>query len=915
MTTRPRLRAERAFSEYTRKHAPQPLTAQLGNNAGLVDHPTRGKGWIYARLLSDPSRLIVASDEGNTVPHEAGIVVQVEWKRAGYYQVLQVMPGLYPDNVWADTVGAHAAQHQRRDLGGGGFDPVDVYTRALVNLRARAQATPDLTLHVERGFVPGATLQEFAGGESPGFTAVSMPPYSANVRWDLLYLWMAPLSLQIVEGAEVGSETAPDDVPKPACPAGSYPLAYVWRYSAQTALTENCIWDARPLGSAIGALPTSTPAASTVYYVHNEASDVNPAYYQAKQTAPDGTEGSVVPSVPAANAFRAITNAGDPGSTVYPAGTTTFKVWASIHIVSGAPAWTFYWQVQVSLLHLDDTVTTLGTGYSPNIYIGGTDLAPTEFTVQVEIPATAMAVTDRLMFDAQALPAPGAAGIVDVTFYCDGSTKQTRYFTSAGGAVSSHHATHEPGGSDALAFSLLFPGIANPVRDYGAVGDGTSDDYVPFFNAISHLITVGGGVLEVPAGYQFKIGTALPAFTAPISARGEGNAMEYDDPTTSLSRILFPLGTGSLFTVSSYGCSFRGFTLHNTFGGTPSSGAGITVTAGGDGMQFENLTVWGFYIGIDIQDGFQWKMDGCYLAAAVKYALKIRHIDLPDGGDQAITNSWFLPGGRDADAAIRVESAGGLKITNCKINGWIVSPPTGHAFVHGIDLAIPNGITTTDLLVSNSSIENVTGDGIHIATSGTGSWGLILLTGIQFALYGNTTGHAISISANTLGEIVGVTIGNCVFLAQPGSTASAIDLNKVDHVYITNNALLNFASLLTQSGCTNVVLPTTVSSVGLSMPAQFSVTGSPVTGAGTLVAAWADQAANRVLAGPVSGGDAAPTMRKLVAADVGTGTPTGAKFLRDDMAWVPVSTVAGQLLVDDGAVYLMDDSGELLQEG
>ncbi|HDP73685.1 MAG TPA: hypothetical protein ENN46_01875, partial [Candidatus Woesearchaeota archaeon] len=59
-----------------------------------------------------------------------------------------------------------------------------------------------------------------------------------------------------------------------------------------------------------------------------------------------------------------------------------------------------------------------------------------------------------------------------------------------------------------------------------------------------------------------------------------------------------------------------------------------------------------------------------------------------------------------------------------------------------------------------------------------------------------------------------------------------------------------------------------VTSVGLSMPAQFSISGSPVTDAGTLTASWNDQSANAILAGPAAGGDAAPTFRALVDADI-----------------------------------------------
>lgn len=62
----------------------------------------------------------------------------------------------------------------------------------------------------------------------------------------------------------------------------------------------------------------------------------------------------------------------------------------------------------------------------------------------------------------------------------------------------------------------------------------------------------------------------------------------------------------------------------------------------------------------------------------------------------------------------------------------------------------------------------------------------------------------------------------------------------------------------------------TVTSVAMTVPAEFSVTGSPITGAGTLAVTKATQSANLVYAGPSSGAAAAPTFRTLVAADLPT---------------------------------------------
>lgn len=60
----------------------------------------------------------------------------------------------------------------------------------------------------------------------------------------------------------------------------------------------------------------------------------------------------------------------------------------------------------------------------------------------------------------------------------------------------------------------------------------------------------------------------------------------------------------------------------------------------------------------------------------------------------------------------------------------------------------------------------------------------------------------------------------------------------------------------------------TVTGVGLTMPAIFSVAGSPVTSSGTLAVTLAIQTANTIFAGPTTGAAAAPTFRALVAADI-----------------------------------------------
>lgn len=102
-----------------------------------------------------------------------------------------------------------------------------------------------------------------------------------------------------------------------------------------------------------------------------------------------------------------------------------------------------------------------------------------------------------------------------------------------------------------------------------------------------------------------------------------------------------------------------------------------------------------------------------------------------------------------------------------------------------------------------------------------------------------------------------------------GASASAQDVRNTTKFPVMNGDtswratgldLADYLSLSTGS----------VTSVGLALPSIFTVSGSPVTGAGTLTGTLANQTANIVFAGPGSGGAATPTFRALVAADIPT---------------------------------------------
>jgi hypothetical protein len=95
--------------------------------------------------------------------------------------------------------------------------------------------------------------------------------------------------------------------------------------------------------------------------------------------------------------------------------------------------------------------------------------------------------------------------------------------------------------------------------------------------------------------------------------------------------------------------------------------------------------------------------------------------------------------------------------------------------------------------------------------------------------------------------------------------------------------------------------PGTVTSVGLSVPGLlYSVSGSPVTGSGTLAFSLVTQAANKVLAGPVSGADAVPTIRLLDPLDIPS--LDTAKITSGTLATARMPALTGPVTTSAGAV-------------
>jgi hypothetical protein len=136
------------------------------------------------------------------------------------------------------------------------------------------------------------------------------------------------------------------------------------------------------------------------------------------------------------------------------------------------------------------------------------------------------------------------------------------------------------------------------------------------------------------------------------------------------------------------------------------------------------------------------------------------------------------------------------------------------------------------------------------------------------------------------------TLGNFFFYA-----ASGVVTVQIYSVLLTQQLVLADQAIIAGGGSGSVT------SVALTMPAEFAVAGSPVTVAGTLAVTKNNQNANTVYAGPNAGPAAAPTFRTLVAADfpVGVGTVTSVAVTCTVPAFMG-SAIAGSPITTTGTI-------------
>ncbi len=136
---------------------------------------------------------------------------------------------------------------------------------------------------------------------------------------------------------------------------------------------------------------------------------------------------------------------------------------------------------------------------------------------------------------------------------------------------------------------------------------------------------------------------------------------------------------------------------------------------------------------------------------------------------------------------------------------------------------------------------------------------------IRYGAGGGNTFNSIVLNGAVAGSLTQIAAGTTTSyqITWPSAQGAASSVLQND-----GSGNLSWAAVAGTGTVTSVGLLTDSSSASIFANTANAVTGSPITGAGSFTLSFSTQVKNKVLVGPSTGADAAPTFRLLVGADL-----------------------------------------------
>jgi hypothetical protein len=374
----------------------------------------------------------------------------------------------------------------------------------------------------------------------------------------------------------------------------------------------------------------------------------------------------------------------------------------------------------------------------------------------------------RLMNNPAGLKYPTADGTANQVITTDGSgvlTLVTPQVTSAtlSASTGSTLIGTTNGGTGAVTRTVASKlNDAVSVKDFGAVGDNSTDDTVAIQSAINAVSS--GAVLYFPQGI-YRISATLN-ITNGIRLQGANrfySIIRWSEPTLEAINIV----TDSPVEIE-----------HLGFQCTVAASAGYAVSLVGVTQNayskidkcFFNNCFWAIYTG----SAAIWTISNSIISAYQASGVVVQNTYIVDSGDSTIFNNVFSNSSAGA-VAINHMSSGGLRVLCNKINSG----------AYGYRMLLATGANTSDTLINGNSIENCSVAAISFTTTdATSSYSNVEITGNQIAItpipirfgttYTSMQFNGITITGNSLATsasgTVGITLNNVSNLNVSGNT-------------------------------------------------------------------------------------------------------------------------------------------------
>lgn len=351
--------------------------------------------------------------------------------------------------------------------------------------------------------------------------------------------------------------------------------------------------------------------------------------------------------------------------------------------------------------------------------------------------------------------------------------------TSLSASVNNPSLNYLSNGTNAVArsYASVF-GDRVSVKDFGAKGDGVTDDTAAIQAAINYAETFTiPGAVYFPNGI-YVISSALNV-TAGITMYGDSLQAPQIRPASTIQAIT--VSTSSAFTL-------RGLYINYTT--AQSSGLyAITVTASSGSNAFSTFRdVWisGAYNDINLQESSFFLVDRCFFENFSGSALNVSDAQNIDVGDSTVINSTFFNFSTyvGTGTAITYQSAGGLRVINNKFGATL----NGVYFNYATDSGsvTPN---TAQLLITGNSFDTMTGNAVALLRqTNTDIFNSVVISNNVFPDCFSSINIPLDVNGNWLDH---VTITGNVIVTPATASAVGITLNSITNFAVTGNSLQN----------------------------------------------------------------------------------------------------------------------------